>query len=150
MLEYGILLPFAMQLKKLYGKACRDVCVKYELTQTEFDILDFLGERSGLDTAGEIARRRLIKKANVSTSVERLIRKGLLLRRADKRDRRIIHLELTPAADRPVKEIRAVQKTFFATVFSPLTREEQVTLKKLLDKLMNTAVFYGESLKGAL
>lgn len=55
MLEYGILLPFAMQLKKLYGKACRDVCVKYELTQTEFDILDFLGERSGLDTAGEIA-----------------------------------------------------------------------------------------------
>ena len=79
MLEYGILLPFAMQLKKLYSKACRDVCVKYELTQTEFDILDFLGERSGLDTAGEIARQRLIKKANVSTSVERLIRKGLLL-----------------------------------------------------------------------
>jgi len=35
-------------------------------------------------------------------------------------------------------------------VFAPLTREEQMTLKKLLNKLMNTAVFYGESLKGAL
>ncbi len=149
MLEVAILLPFAMQLKKLYGKACRDVCLKYELTQTEFDILDFLGERSGLDTAGEITRRRLIQKANVSTSVERLMRKGLLLRRPDGRDRRIIHLELTPAADRLVREIRAVQKNFFASVFSPLTREEQVTLKKLLDKLMNTAVFYGENLKGA-
>ncbi len=149
MLEVAILLPFAMQLKKLYGKACREVCARYELTQTEFDILDFLGERSGFDTAGEIARRRLIKKANVSTSVERLICKGLLNRLPDKRDRRIVHLELTPLADHPVKEIRTVQKKFFASVFSPLTAEEQATLKRLLDKLMNTAGFYGETRKGA-
>jgi len=75
MLEYGILLPFAMQLKKLYGKACRDVCVKYELTQTEFDILDFLGERSGLDTAGEIARRRLDFLSGVAYANEGKIKK---------------------------------------------------------------------------
>lgn len=37
------ILPLAAQIKKLYVKACRAVCKKYELTQTEFDILDFLG-----------------------------------------------------------------------------------------------------------
>ncbi len=148
MFEVAAVLPFAVQMKKLYDKACRTVCLKYELTQTEFDILDFLGERSGFDTAGEIARRRLIKKANVSTSVERLTKKGYLRRHPDKRDRRIVHLELTAAADRPIREIQAVQKEFFSGLFSPLSREELATLKKLIDKLMNAALHYGETLKG--
>lgn len=136
MFELAELLPLTGQMKKLYVKACRAVCEKYELTQTEFDILDFLGEHTGLDTANEIARRRLIKKANVSTSVERLIKKGYIKRRVDPDDRRYIHLELTGSAEPTVSEIKKTQNDFFSSFTSGLSREELETYKRLTEKLL--------------
>ena len=147
MFEFTEILPFAAQVKKLYVSSCRTVCQKYELTQTEFEILDFLGEKTGLDTANEISRQRLIKKANVSTSVERLIKKGYLRRIPDSNDRRLIHLELTGKADRPVSEIRKTQREFFSRFFLGLSAEEIATYKMLTKKLLSTLRIYGDTLK---
>ncbi len=136
MFELAELLPLTGQMKKLYVKACRAVCKKYELTQTEFDILDFLGERTGIDTANEIARRRLIKKANISTSVDRLIKKGYIRRRVDPDDRRFIHLELTGNAEPTVSEIKKTQSDFFSRFTTGLSKEELETYKRLTEKLL--------------
>ncbi len=139
MLELAEILPLADQVKKLYVKACRAVCKKYGLTQTEFYILDFLGEETGCDTANEISRRRQIKKANVSTSVERLIKKGYLRRRTDPDDRRYIHLELTGEAAAPVDEIRQAQSDFFSRFSDGLSSEELRVYKQLTEKLLLSA-----------
>lgn len=145
MLELAELLPLADQVKKLYVKACRAVCKKYELTQTEFDILDFLGENTGLDTANEISKQRLIKKANVSTSVDRLIRKGYLLRKIDPYDKRLIHLELTGKAKPPVKEIKNAQNDFFSRFSTNLSSDEIVIYKKITEKLLLSIRLYGRT-----
>ena len=121
--ELAELLPLTGQMKKLYVKACRAVCKKYELTQTEFDILDFLGERTGIDTANEIARRRLIKK-------------GYIRRRVDPDDRRFIHLELTGNAEPTVSEIKKTQSDFFSRFTAGLSKEELETYKLLTEKLL--------------
>ena len=134
--ELAELLPLTGQMKKLYVKACRAVCKKYELTQTEFDILDFLRERTGIDTANEIARRRLIKKANISTSVDRLIKKGYIRRRVDPDDRRFIHLELTGNAEPTVSEIKKTQSDFFSRFTAGLSKEELETYRLLTEKLL--------------
>ncbi len=146
--EAASFLPFSSQIKKLYGKACRAVCRRYHLTQTEFDILDFLGERTEQDTAGEISRRRLIRKANVSTSVDRLIRKGYLFRQVDLRDRRIIHLRLTPTVYPMIEEIREAKREFFSRLLAVLNEEEIAALDRLCRKLLSAVSPYGKDLKG--
>ncbi len=148
MFELAEILPLAAQIKKLYVKACRAVCKKYELTQTEFDILDFLGGNTGFDTAKEISRHRQIKKANVSTSVERLIKKGYLKRRTDPEDRRFIHLELTGKAALPMTEIKKTQDDFFSRFFACLSKEEFETYKNLTEKLLLSIKIYGKKIDG--
>ena len=88
------------------------------------------------ETANEIARRRLIKKANISTSVDRLIKKGYIRRRVDPDDRRFIHLELTGNAEPTVSEIKKIQSDFFSRFTAGLSKEELETYKLLTEKLL--------------
>lgn len=130
------ILPLADRMKKLYTKTCRTVCKRYGFSQTEFDILGFLGDKNGLDTAIEIAKNRPIKKANISTSVERLTKEGYLKRRTDSKDRRLIHLELTEKAAEPLAEIKESQEKFFSLFFSGISKEEIKTYKNITKKLI--------------
>ncbi len=143
-------IPFALRLKQLYEQACREVCRRYGLTQTEFDILDHLGEGKGRNTVGEIACAKLIKKANVSTGADRLIRKGYLERRGDDRDRRLCRLYLTEEAAAPLQEILRTKREFLTRLFSPLSGEEKEVLYELWQKIMPPAFDKKDDLKGAV
>lgn len=135
MLDIATLLPLSSQLKKLYSDACRSVCLEFDLTQTEFEILDVLSSDKGHDTSAEIAKLRLIKKANVSTSVERLITKGYVTKMPDCRDKRVIHLRLTDKASLPVAKIKAAHEELLIRLSDILTGDELDTLTSLIDKL---------------
>ncbi len=143
MFDFEELLPLTAQIKKMYVSACREVCEKYGITQTEFDILEFLGKHYGPDTANEISKWKLIKKANVSTSVERLIEKGYLRRRPDRLDRRYIHLELTDEAACTVNDIKNTEKEFYDSLLSALTMDELELYKKLTRKLIHSMKLCG-------
>ena len=84
---------------RLYDRDCQPVCEQYGLTRCELDVLGFLANHPGLDTARDITELRLVPKANVSQAVESLIRKELLVRAQDTADRRLIHLTPTSEAD---------------------------------------------------
>ncbi len=130
------ILPLSAHLKNLYASSCRDVCRRYELSQTEFDILDVLSSDCGLDTAAGISKLRYIKKANISTAVDRLTVKSLIRRRPDDKDKRIVHLDLTEAASEAVKAIREAQDAFVARLKESLTECELATLASLMEKLL--------------
>ena len=130
------ILSFADRMKKLYVKTCREVCEKYGFTQIEFDIIGFLGDKNGSDTAIEIAKSRLIKKANISTSVERLTKKGYVKRRTDSKDRRLIHLELTEKATEALYDIKKSQEKFSSMFFSGIGEEDIGIYKKITEKLI--------------
>jgi DNA-binding MarR family transcriptional regulator len=102
-----------------------DVCRTHRLSLTEVDILAFLDNNPGLDTATDIVELRMIPKANVSQAVDALIRKALLSRQQDTKDRRRIHLALTPAAQPIVQALRQARHQFVAQLFSGFTNEEQ-------------------------
>ncbi len=57
---------------KYYDSLRRRVCKQHSLSQTEFDVLAFLGNNPGLDTARDIVELRLLPKSNVSVAVESL------------------------------------------------------------------------------
>lgn len=139
MSDTASIVPLSAHLKALYASACRTVCLEYGLSQTEFDILDVISSDIGYDTAAQISRLRYIKKANVSTAVEKLISKGLIAKRGDKKDKRVIHLMLTEGAKDPVKAIKCAQKTFSDMLKETLTEPELKTLTELIEKLVCSA-----------
>ncbi len=136
MSDVTAILPLSAHLKNLYGSSCRSVCRKYNLSQTEFDILDVLSSSCGLDTAAQISKLRYIKKANVSTAVDRLMDKGLVGRFGDEKDKRVIHLTLTESALETVSAIRQAQDAFISKVKAVLTENELETLTELIEKLI--------------
>ena len=119
------MLTIVRRTVKVYDDLLKPVCVRYRLSSIEAVILSFLHSNPERDTAANIAELRMLPKSNVSLAVESLIRKSLLVRRQDTRDRRKIHLSLTPAAEPVIREIEQVRLKFYQQVFQGFTKEER-------------------------
>ena len=85
-------------LLRLYDKMLKKVCREYDLSVIEADVVSFLQNNPGKDTAVDIVELRMLSKGAVSKAVESLIQKSLLERIPDREDRRRIHLKLKPEA----------------------------------------------------
>ena len=81
---------------KLYEQMLKGVCIQYQLTGIEADVISFLQHNPGKDTAMDMVELRLLSKGSISKAVEGLIQKSILRRHQDVEDRRVIHLELLP------------------------------------------------------
>lgn len=110
---------------KLYEEHFSEIRRKYQMTQMEVDILTFLRNNAPLDTASDIVRWRLMPKATVSQAVELLIRKKLIQRCPDEKDRRRIHLSLLPEAEPLLGEILGAQEEFWDILFAGMGEEER-------------------------
>ncbi len=121
---------------KLYEYMLKEVCEKYQLTQIEADIISFLQNNPGKDTAKDIAELRMLSKGNVSQAVEQLIQRSLLRRQQDTADRRKIHLSLLPEAKPIMEEISNTRNEFLESVFLGFSEAEQEQYAAFNDRLM--------------
>ena len=122
-------LIFRQMIHHLYLRSMEPVQKTYGLTQMEEDILLFLANNPGHDTAAELVSLRALAKSQVSTSVERLVCKGYLARKPEGRK---IHLQLLPASEGAVAMGRECQLRFAQTLTEGLCPEEQKQMCKLL------------------
>lgn len=109
---------------RLYDRMLKKVCVRYDLTLIEADIISFLKYNPSRDTAVDIVELRMLSKGTVSKAVEALVRRSFLERIPDENDRRKIHLHLLMGADPVVKEICEVREAFFDIVLKGFSEEE--------------------------
>ena len=91
------------------------------------DILLFLANNPGMDTARDICTYRHLKPAIVSFHVEKLAGEGYLERQPVPGDRRKCRLVCTKKAGPVIRRGRAVQKTFSRQLTEGLTEEELET-----------------------
>lgn len=124
---------------KLYDSMLKTVCEHYQLTLIEADIISFLRNNPGKDTAGDIAELRMLSKGNVSQAVESLIQKSLLRRRQDPADRRKIHLSLTPAARPVTEEIDVIRERYLEKIFTGFSPEERELFSELNSRIIENA-----------
>ena len=106
-------------LIRLYDKMLKKVCTEHELSLVEADVISFLRNNPGKDTAVDIVELRGLSKGAVS-----LIRKSFLERIPDTEDRRRIHLKLKPEAEPVTEMIDEVKEEFLNTVLGGFTSEE--------------------------
>lgn len=126
-------------MKKLYAVRISQVCCQYGLTQIETDILAFLSNHPGKDTAGDIVRLRMLQKGNVSQAVEALLGKGYLEKRQDEKDRRKMHLRLTEKSGEVIRSICQVRAEYLGELLEDFSPEEVGVFDALFQRIFENA-----------
>ena len=124
-------------LLRLYDKMLKKVCREHDLSVIEADVVSFLQNNPGKDTAVDIVELRMLSKGAVSKAVESLIQKSLLERFPDTEDRRKIHLRLMPQAGPITATVEEVRDEFLETVLAGFTKEELEMQSRFLRKLFD-------------
>ena len=122
-------------MRKLYCSLFTSVLDGWGLNQLEMDILLFLANNPGCDTARDIVEKRHLAKSHVSVGIEALASRGLLDRQLLAGNRKTIHLCLTEAAVSVVDEGRRVQQQYAQMLLEGFSQEERQELFRLLDKV---------------
>ena len=121
---------------KYYDQQFLPLLEKTGLSMREVHVLLFLANHPGQDTARDVTELRGLAKSQVSQAVEVLTDRGLLARRADGEDRRIIHLEITGEGAPLAREAQAVQAACGRRLLAGLAEEEQAVFLDLLERVL--------------
>lgn len=97
------------------------------------DILLFLANNPGLDTARDVCTYRGLKPGIVSFHVEKLVQEGYLLRQPAPGDRRKCRLVCTEKAGPVVQQGRALQETFFRRMTAGLDPQDLAAFRRCLE-----------------
>lgn len=105
----------------------------YDLTPVQYAALDTVCANSGIDQvtlAGSIAYDR----TTITGVIDRLVQKGLLLRRESSRDRRARELTITDAGRRTLRGLRPAVEAAQKVLVRGLSEKEAKELVRLLQK----------------
>jgi MarR family transcriptional regulator, 2-MHQ and catechol-resistance regulon repressor len=105
-----------------------------KLTPSQFAVLEAL-YHLGPMTQGEISAKVLKSGSNITTVVDNLEREGLVQRKRDRMDRRVINVHLTEAGKNQLETVLPGHIAALVEEFSILTETEQEMLASLCKKL---------------
>ena len=92
------------------------------LTPTAVQVLDTVVKTPGL-TVREIAAQNFLQRPNTSTALAELERSGLVIKEADPRDRRLVHIQPTPEAVAGIRRIEESWALLYAQALDDLPPE---------------------------
>lgn len=133
------LLAYKNNASQLYRRMLAPIVKEYDLTQLEIDVLLFLANNPGYDTARDLVDIRHLSKSHVSTAVDSLVQREFLQRVQREGNKKLIHLLLLPKALPPVQAGQAVQKQFFETVFDGFAPAERTLLNQMMGRIDHNA-----------
>jgi MarR family 2-MHQ and catechol resistance regulon transcriptional repressor len=105
-----------------------------DLSPSQFAVLEALYHRGPL-TQGEVSQKILKSVSNITSLIDSLEMDGLVRRQRDARDRRVIHVHLTPAGQKKLEAVLPQHVAALVEEFSVLSAAEQETLARLCRKL---------------
>ena len=126
----------AKKVGLVYEMMLTPLSKKVGIPQTALSILLFLANNPDYATARDVCEMRGLKRAIVSTHVERMVSEGLLERKAYPGDRRKELLVPTEKALPIVETGREAQKKFAGAMFEGLSEEELAVMERCF-KVMN-------------
>jgi MarR family 2-MHQ and catechol resistance regulon transcriptional repressor len=105
-----------------------------DLTYSQFAVLEALYHLGPL-TQGAVSKKVLKSGSNMTTVIDNLERDGLVRRERDAKDRRVIHVHLTPEGSSRVEQVLPAHINALVEELSALSASEQETLGALCKKL---------------
>ena len=107
---------------------------RFGLGTTEFGVLEVLHHKGELPVC-EVQRRILVQSSSTTYVVDKLVKRGLVRRRASRRDRRVILLALTSAGRRLIGRIFPPHATAMRRAMRALAPRDQGQAVRLLRAL---------------
>ncbi len=95
---------------------------RFGLTVEQFQALRRI--RKGHDSVSALAEEGRLSRSQASRAVEALVRRGLVTRLADARDRRQVRLSLTPSGEQTLAGIYAEAEAWLAKRFRSLAPDQ--------------------------
>ena len=133
------LLRAVQQFRRYYARQFSGLLEETGLSMREMDVVLFLANNPGCDTARDVTEFRGLAKSQVSAAVDLLAERGLLCRRTDGADRRVVRLALTESGAALGRAGREIQGACLRAVFSGLTAAETEQFQALLEKVLSGA-----------
>lgn len=133
------LLWVVQQFRRYYDRQFTDLLARSGLTMREMDVILFLTNNPGHDTARDVTELRGLSKSQVSAAVDLLAERGFLCRRSDQTDRRVVHLALTDQGTALARAGQRIQSACVDTLLSGLTQAEAEQFQTLLEKVLSGA-----------
>ena len=127
--------------KMVFDQNFEKVAQKHGLKRTEIAVMMYLGMNEGKNVASvDIVKELLLTKSHVSISVNGLAARGLLVKVADRNDRKKEYLILTPQAKDIFEDIKHQRAVLLKQMFTGLTTEEVKTLQSLIARVVHNIV----------
>ena len=133
-----------LSIENFYAEYRKRIMNKFVLSAAETDVLMFLANNPGYDTARDISELRGLSKSQVSQAVELLAAEGFLLRTPDEADRRVVHLSITPAGLPLARECQTIQTACGQRLLAGLSEEQEQQLALLLGTVLNNGAHLTE------
>lgn len=129
-------------LKRAQIKLAKSVDIElaaHDITHAQGSIVLML--HSGhYSTAAELARELYIDSASITRMLDRLEKRGLIIRMPRGDDRRVINLKLSDEGNKLASQLPNLYGAVLSRNFSDFSAEEVATLKTLLRKMLATEV----------
>ena len=122
--------------KRAYGQAMEPVCLRHGITRMELDVLLFLANNPGHDTAAELVSLRGLTKSHVSAAVAGLAMRGLLARSHRDGNRKTVHLTPLPAASPIIADGQAAQQQLAQALIAGFSSEELNMLNGAAERII--------------
>ncbi len=125
-----------MQTSKGIQERIRDEMSKYNLSITEFSVLEVLFYK-GKQTIQQIGNRILTSSGSMTYVIDKLEQKGIIKRNDCREDRRVIHITLTAEGLELMENIMPKYQEIVDSFFEDLTDVESELLVNSLKKVSN-------------
>ena len=122
----------AARFMDAYHTVLAPLCEQTQLPPAAVDILLFLANNPGHDTAAAVCRMRGLKPGIVSFHVDRLVTEGYLLRQGVPGDRRKTMLLCTEKAAPIIAQGRVLQHSFAEQLASGLSEEDLAHFRRCI------------------
>lgn len=139
---------YTRRILDAYTVVMQPLSAELDMAPNAVDILLFLANNPGLDTARDICTYRKLKPGIVSFHVDKLVREGYLLRARDPGDRRRCRLVCTDKAAPIIARGQALQEQFSAQMSAGVAPDALETFQRCLTAFAQNLdhIAYGEAL----
>jgi DNA-binding MarR family transcriptional regulator len=126
---------------------------EYKLTTEQYGVLVTIKYLEEPVRITDIARWLDRSTNSVSMIVDRMVKAGLLRRKRDTSDRRVVHVNITSKGEKALKPAAMAGWKFIRELMSPLSDEDRHTFARLLETLKKEIFKYlnpGEDVEGVV
>ncbi|HWI61359.1 MAG TPA: MarR family transcriptional regulator [Symbiobacteriaceae bacterium] len=111
----------------------RDAASSAPITVAQYSCLRYLAVQPR--QVSEVARHLDITTAGTTGLLDRLVEHGMVERRRDEEDRRLVWVSIAPKGLEAIAAMQASRVEFLTSLFSPLTDNEFDTFMDLVEKI---------------